>query len=216
MFLESIVAIITLGLPLAAVTSFTITSILIELTPGPNMSYLALVAASEGRRYGFATVLGVALGLAIIGTAAALGVTPVIQSSDFLYQSLRWSGIAFLLYLAWDGWRDQKSTEKAQESLRMVTFFQRGLLTNLLNPKAAAFYITVLPTFLPFDASLSQWLLLSGIYVGVATPIHAMIVVLAGSLMPILKDEARERVARRVLSLLLACVAIWFAFGTAR
>ena len=214
--MESIVAIITLGLPLAAVTSFTITSILIELTPGPNMSYLALVAASEGRRYGFATVLGVALGLAIIGTAAALGVTAVIQSSDFLYQSLRWSGIAFLLYLAWDGWRDQKSTEKAQESLRMVTFFQRGLLTNLLNPKAATFYITVLPTFLPFDASLSQSLLLTGIYVGVATLIHAMIVVLAGSLMPILKDEARERVARRVLSLLLACVAIWFAFGTAR
>ena len=60
--------------------SFTLASLLIELTPGPNMTYLALVAAAEGRRAGFAAVAGVALGLAVIGLAAALGVAELVPA----------------------------------------------------------------------------------------------------------------------------------------
>ncbi|MGB7286074.1 MAG: LysE family translocator [Salaquimonas sp.] len=207
-----------LGLPFAAVLSFAIASILIELTPGPNMTYLALVAASHGRRFGFAAVVGVALGLLIIGLAAGLGVTAIVQSSDILYEALRWAGVLYLLYLAFDGWRGEKADEEddPNKKLSMSTYFRRGLITNLLNPKAAGFYLTVLPTFLPLDVKLSQSILLTMIYVVAATLIHLLIVILAGALEPLLNDPRREQIARRFLSLLLAAVAIWFAFETAR
>ena len=201
---------------LAPLLSFALASVLIELTPGPNMAWLAIVSVSEGRRAGFAAVAGVALGLATIGTAGALGATAIIQASDTAYEILRWAGIAFLLYLAWDGWRDAADIQLGDDQPDS-THFLRGLMTNLLNPKAAAFYVTVLPGFInPAAPVAPQTATLTAIYVGVATAIHALIVVLAGALKPLLTDPARERIVRRALAVLLALVAIWFAWKTAR
>lgn len=200
----------------SALLSFALTSFLIELTPGPNMTYLALVAARDGRRSGFATVAGVAIGLAVIGAIAAFGVAELVQSSRFLYEALRWAGVLFLLYLAWEGWT-LSAQGTAGEKQSDGRYFMRGFVANLLNPKAAAFYIAVLPTFI--DATkpiLPQTVSLTAIYVAVATLIHGAIVVLAGALQPVLNNPGREQVARRVLSALLAGVAIWFGWSTAR
>lgn len=197
--------------------SFAFTSLLIELTPGPNMTYLALVSASDGRKAGFATVAGVALGLTIIGLLAAFGVAELVQASRLAYEGLRWAGVLFLLYLAWDGWRESVGPAAAPEHDGLVRYFARGLVTNLLNPKAAVFYIAMLPTFVDATrAPLPQTISLSFVYVAVATIIHALIVVLAGALAPLLNDPHREKVARRALSALLALVAVWFAWSTAR
>lgn len=180
------------------------------------MTYLALVSASDGRRAGFATVAGVALGLAVIGVIAAFGVAEVIQASDFLYNLLRWAGILFLLYLAWDGWRSGGDSVDANSQAHS-RYFARGLITNLLNPKAGVFYIAVLPSFIDQRLPLmSQSMTLTAIYVAVATLIHAAIVVLAGNLESILNDPRREQIARRFLSALLALVALWFGWSTAR
>src|SRR5262245_30210344 len=111
------------------------------------MTYLALVAARDGRRAGFATVAGVALGLAVVGAVAAFGVAGLVQSSRLLYEGLRWAGVLFLLYLAWEGWT-AGSDVAAGHSGSEGRYFVRGLVTNLLNPKAAVFYVAVLPTFI--------------------------------------------------------------------
>lgn len=196
--------------------AFALASILIELTPGPNMTWLAIVAVSEGRKAGYTAVLGVGLGLALVGAAGALGATALIEASDLAYQILRWAGVAFLLYLAWDGWRGAGSIE-TETSRGGPNRFLRGLLTNVLNPKAAAFYVTVLPTFVAESRPVAvQTAILTLTYVVVATAIHAGIVTAAGSLKPVLTDPRRERLVRRALSLLLAAVAIWFAIKTAR
>ncbi|MBX3532426.1 MAG: LysE family translocator [Rhizobiaceae bacterium] len=209
-----------LAVSLPTLLSFALASFLIELTPGPNMTYLALVAASDGRKAGFATVAGVALGLGLIGLLAAFGVAELIQASDLAYEGLRWAGVLFLLYLAWDGWRqgtDVAAAGNQPEHDGAGRYFMRGLVTNILNPKAAVFYVAVLPTFI--DAAhppLPQTLTLTLVYVAVATLVHAAIVLLAGALQPLLSDPRRERIARRVLSALLAAVALWFAWSTAR
>lgn len=200
----------------SSLLSFALTSLLIELTPGPNMTYLALVSAQDGRRAGFATVAGVALGLAVIGIIAAFGVAELVQSSSPLYETLRWAGVLFLLYLAWEGWTSGTDVV-ASEAQSRGRYFMRGLVTNLLNPKAAVFYIAVLPTFLDRSQPvLPQTVSLTIIYLLVATVVHAGIVVLAGALEPFLNDPRRERIGRRLLSALLACVAIWFGWSTAR
>lgn len=197
-------------------TPFAIAALLIELTPGPNMTYLALLSASDGRRAGFAAVSGIALGLALIGLAAALGVAELVQRWGILYEVLRWSGVAFLLYLAWEGWAigtDVVADAQAERGRN----FTRGLITNLLNPKAALFYVAILPTFIdPALPPARQAIVLTIIYLAVATLVHVLIVLLAGSLEQFLNHSGRERIVRRSLSFLLGVVAIWFAWTTTR
>lgn len=194
--------------------AFTLAAVLIELTPGPNMAYLAVVSLAEGRRAGLATVTGIALGLSTIGLISAFGLSEIIARSALAYQVLRWSGIAFLFYLAVDAWRtgDEESSGKTRT---LSAHFRRGLITNILNPKAAAFFLTVIPSFLSENGpQLGQNLLFVGIYVAAATLIHAMIVMAAGTFAPYLTNPTTARTVRRVLAVLLGLVAIWFAFST--
>src|SRR5215204_2270711 len=85
----------SLNSPLLA---FVLTSLIIEMTPGPNMAYLAVLGASHGRLAGFSAVLGVALGLAILGIAVGLGSGSLLLNSRVVYESFRWAGA---LYLCW-------------------------------------------------------------------------------------------------------------------
>lgn len=181
------------------------------------MTWLAIVAASEGRKAGFAVVAGVALGLAVIGVAAALGAAAIVSDSAAIYEALRYVGAAFLLYLAWEGWTKPASGVDRTDGDGLFRYFWRGFVTNVLNPKAILFYITVLPAFAKAGGDgLREELILTGIYVAVATAVHAAIVALAGTLEPVLNDPRRERAARRILSALLAGVALWFFWSTAR
>ncbi len=199
----------------AELGGFALTSLLIELTPGPNMMYLALLSASEGRRAGYAAVAGVAFGLATIGAAAALGVSEFILATPTVYQAVRWAGVAYLLWLAWDGWRGAGSADDAAAPGSTAgVYFRRGLITNLLNPKAAMFYVTVLPGFLPKAATALDAITLSAVYVAVATLIHAGIVTAAGFAQRFLQDDARAQQVRRGLALGLVGVAVWVVIKT--
>lgn len=195
--------------------AFVLASFLIELTPGPNMGYLAVVAIGQGKTAAFAAVAGVALGLLTVGLAAAFGLASLLQANDLVYEALRYSGVAFLLYLAWEGW--QESTEEEDETKGLAGQFLRGLINNLLNPKAALFYIAVLPEFVDKDAPvLGQTIILTAAYVAVATVIHLAVVLLASSFRVFMSDTKRERYVRRSLSLTLGVFALWFAWSTMR
>lgn len=194
-------------------------SLLIELTPGPNMAYLAVVSAVHGRKAGFCATAGIATGLALIGFIAAFGLAAIIAKSSIIYELLRWAGIAYLLWLAWEGWRDTPEPQLEHVSVieNGAKYFKQGVVTNILNPKAALFYIVVLPTFI--DATrhvLSQTLFFSLIYVVIATMVHISIVLLAGTARPFLNNQDKSRIARRFLSVVLALVALWFGYSTAR
>jgi threonine/homoserine/homoserine lactone efflux protein len=198
---------------MSLIYSFALAAILIELTPGPNMSYLAVATLKDGRRAGFITVVGVALGLAIVGIIAAAGLNTIIANSPALYDGLRMIGLLFFLYLAFEAW--QKPTQNTQLQTGSG-HFMRGLMSNLLNPKAATFYLAVLPRFIdPAGNVFSQTLTLTAIYVAIATAIHIVIVMLAGVLRPYI-DGKYERIARRTMAVLLVMVAVWFAMSTAR
>jgi threonine/homoserine/homoserine lactone efflux protein len=206
---------------LRSLAAFALTSLIIEVTPGPNMAYLATLSLQHGIRVGLAAVAGVACGLMIYGIAAAFGVAAIIDNSAVLYETLRWAGVLFLLWLAWQGWIGEGETSPGapgETDAAPWRAFRRGLITNLLNPKAAIFYIAILPDFVTLAAGrvALQTLTLSVIYVSIATLIHSLIVVMAGSLQSFIVDETSRRRLRRVLSMLLGAIAIWFAWTTAR
>ncbi|MFM9939984.1 MAG: LysE family translocator [Hyphomicrobiaceae bacterium] len=208
------------GTILAGTLAFAWTCLLIELTPGPNMTTLAVLSASRGRRAGIAAVLGVALGLSIVGVLAGLGLAAAIDQSPLLYEALRWAGVGYLLWLAWEGWQDAEIDPPHLGSATTdadLRHFRQGLITNLLNPKAAVFYVSILPTFLdPERPLLRQSLLLTAIYVAIATAIHLAIVMAADHTRTLLGDPNRNRLIRRALAVLLAIVALWLAWSTRR
>jgi threonine/homoserine/homoserine lactone efflux protein len=201
--------------------AFALTSFVIEITPGPNMAYLAALSLSQGIRAGLAAVAGIALGLSVYGVAASLGLSAVIDNSRFLYETLRWGGVIYLLWLAWEAWAAERKTSPdagGNPDVTPWTAFRRGLITNLLNPKAAVFYVAVLPDFIQIGKGTiaAQTLMLSAIYVGIATAIHLTIVLLASRLQSTIETPDKRRTIRRVLAVLLAAIAIWFAFSTQR
>jgi len=189
---------------------FLLTAVIAELTPGPNMGYLVALSLARGQRAGLAAVAGVALGLALLGLAAAFGFAFVSAQVSLAAQALRWAGIAYLLWLAYDAWRDPPPGAGDE----LGPSFRRGLVTNLLNPKAAIFYVAVIPLFLPVPAPRDQLLLLTGCFVVIATVIHVALVLGASASRALLFHPSRERAIRRGAAVGMALVALWFAWST--
>lgn len=200
--------------PTELALSLALASFLVELTPGPNMAWLALLAATEGRSRGFAAVAGVSLGLGLMGLAAAFGLAALVQAQPLAYQALRWAGLAYLLWLAIDAWRGAEGDEGGQLGQSRLHYFRQGVITNVLNPKAAVFYVTVLPGFLPPAPTLLQTVAFSAIYVTVATLVHGAIVAAAGTARGLLSNPVRVALARRAMAAGLVAVAIWLFLRT--
>ena len=139
-----------------------------------------------------------------------------------LYDVLRWIGVGYLLYLAWEGWQTEKETSpgRANPTIMAGSLFLRGFLSNVFNPKSILFFVSVLPSFVgtgPGAPSLTIQMTVFGIlYVGIATVVHGAIVILAARLRPWLVEGPRQQTVRRTLSLVLAFVAIWLAWTTRR
>ena len=202
--------------------TFLLAVLLLELTPGPNMAYLATLALSRGRAAGVIATIGVACGLAVHAIVAGLGAGVLIQRYPLLYDVLRWVGVGYLLYLAWEGWRSEKEVSPENTDFAAVAgpLFLRGFLSNVFNPKSILFFVSVLPTFVgtgPHAPALpTQMAVFGALYVGIATAVHATIVLLAAELRPWLIEGPRQIAVRRLLSVTLALVAIWLAWTTRR
>ena len=137
-----------------AVLGFTLLAAVVTVTPGLD-TVLVLRQALRGRRaVAFAAGLGICVGCLVWGVAAATGLAALFVASQTAYLVLKWAGIAFLLYLAYSYLRaairgDSHFDTSGGGTDTVREAFMKGLLTNLLNPKIAVFYVTVLPLFLP-------------------------------------------------------------------
>ncbi|MEJ6595548.1 LysE family translocator [Parasphingorhabdus sp.] len=197
--------------------SFLLVVLLVELTPGPNMDWLALLSAREGRRAGFAAAAGIGLGLAIVAAASALGLAQLAHASPLIFNLLSYAGAAFLLWLAWEAWGAEREVSPAviRNNGTAAKHFRRGLIISLLNPKAALFFIAVLPVHIVADQPVAmQTLQLSIAYLAIATSIHIIIILLAGRAHGWLSTGPFARMVRRGFALMLAAIALWFFVDT--
>jgi threonine/homoserine/homoserine lactone efflux protein len=202
----------------ALLMGFALTALIIELTPGPNMAWLVLLSATEGRRAGFAATAGIAAGLLIVAMIAAFGLATLVEQNPFVYETLRLAGGLFLLYLAWESWQSAQAAATISHAPdKTVRHALRGLTINILNPKAALFYITVLPEFIaPSETIHFQAVALALVSVFIATAVHLSLVVLSASVQKFLSDPARNQIIRRIFAVLLVGVAVWLLVSTAR
>ena len=195
---------------------FLVTTLLIELTPGPNMAWLALTSASQGKRSGFAAVAGIALGLTILAATSAAGLAELANRVPTAFHLLRFAGVAYLLWLAWKAWAGEKElSPNAINDNTPGAWFRHGLFLNLLNPKAAVFFVAVLPAYVTQVSPVApQTALLSASYVAIATAVHLVIVALAAQAHQWITVGNRAHIVRRVFAILLAAIAIWFLLSS--
>lgn len=196
---------------------FLLAVALVELTPGPNMVWLAVLTLAQGRAAGVRAVAGVTLGLSVYMLAAVVGVAGAIAAAPGVYAFLRMAGVAYLLWLAWDAWR---GASEAVVDPGQAPFW-RGLVANLLNPKAAVFYVTLLPGFIQPDHApfWAQALLLGMIHIAVAVFVHLVIVFAAhhvAGYIGVGGETARAATLRRIAAVGIGLVAIWLWWETRR
>jgi threonine/homoserine/homoserine lactone efflux protein len=160
---------------------FALTTLVLVLTPGPNMIYCVSRSLSQGRGAGLLSLAGVLLGFVAHLVAATLGLTALLSAVPYAFDALRIAGALYLLWLAWDALRPGGSTPFVARQLPMDApgrLFRMGLLTNLLNPKVAIFYLSFFPQFLhPERGSvLVQALQLGAVQLVVSGTINALLV----------------------------------------
>jgi len=207
---------------LTALAAFGAVALGMVLTPGPNMAYLVSRSICQGRTAGLISLAGVALGFVTYMLLAAFGITALVFAVPYAYDALRLAGAAYLGWLAWNalkpgGRSPFEVRDLPPDSPRRL--FAMGLLTNLLNPKIAALYLSLLPQFV--DASqgdiLGQTLLLGTAQIVVSVTVNALIVLAAGAVAAFLTGRPLWMAVQRwLMGTVLAVLAVRMAFDTGR
>ena len=131
------------------VLEFAIASLVLIAIPGPDQALIMRNALLGGRTAGLRTMLGGATGLSLHATAAALGVSSLLQTSATAYAALKLVGVAYLLYLGVKMLRSARKPGAPAQAPRRGRPFVQGFVSNALNPKVALFFLTFVPQFLP-------------------------------------------------------------------
>lgn len=129
------------------------------LAPGPDMFYVISRGIAHGRRAGILSATGVVCGILVHTTAAALGLTLLLQTSALAFLVVKYIGAAYLIYLGVKAWLE-KSTLNLQSSAPAVkssALFWQGVLSNVLNPKIAIFFLAFLPQFVEKGSGYVAW-----------------------------------------------------------
>ena len=194
--------------------AFALISLGMVLTPGPNMIYLISRSICQGRGAGLISLAGVAMGFVFYMLCAALGITALVMAVPFAYDALRIGGALYLLYLAWQALRPGGRSPFQVRDLPADSprrLFMMGFLTNLLNPKIAVMYLSLMPQFIePGHGSvLLQSLVLGGTQIAISVTVNALIAVMAGSIAVFLAGRpVWQQVQRWLMGTVLAALAV--------
>ena len=189
---------------ISSLLAFGLLSLGMVLTPGPNMVYLISRSICQGRTAGLISLGGVALGFVFYMLCAAFGITALVMAVPYAYDALRLGGAIYLFYLAWQavkpGGRSPFEVRNLpKDSSRKL--FTMGFVTNLLNPKIAIMYLSLLPQFINPDhgSVLAQSLLLGITQIVVSISVNAVITVLAASIAIFLAARPSWQIIQRWL-----------------
>ncbi|MFX1739112.1 LysE family translocator [Paraburkholderia sp. A1RI_3L] len=167
--------------------AFAAVALGMALTPGPNMVYLISRSICQGRTAGLISLGGVALGFVFYMLCAAFGITALLLAVPFAYDALRFGGALYLLWLAWQALRPGGRSPFQVRDLPADSprkLFAMGFVTNLLNPKIAVLYLSLLPQFIdPLHGSvLEQSLALGAVQIALSISVNGVVAMTAGSI----------------------------------
>jgi threonine/homoserine/homoserine lactone efflux protein len=150
------------------IMTFVLAGIALNLTPGADVMFTIATALRGGMAAGVAAAAGIAIASLVHVALTAFGVATILAANPIAFDILRYSGAAYLLYLAIKSWRTQPTKTEQSGATSLRTAFTRGAMTNLLNPKVALFILAFLPSFTdPNVGSVSQQIIILGLIFGV-------------------------------------------------
>lgn len=205
---------------LSGVLGVMVVALGMVLTPGPNMVYLVSRSITQGRRAGIISLGGVTLGFMVYLLAANLGLSVVFIAVPELYFAVKLAGAAYLAYLAWNALKPGGVSvftpqDVPHDSPRKL--FMMGLMTNLLNPKIAVMYLSLIPQFIDVEKRhvLLQGIMLGSIQIVVSVAVNLTIVLAAGTIAVFLSRRPSWLKAQRyAMGTALGALAISLALDT--
>ena len=201
----------------SSLIGFALLALGMVLTPGPNMVYVVSRSVCQGRKAGLISLGGVGLAFIVYMLAAALGITSLLMAVPFAYDVLRFAGAAYLGWLAWQALKPGGSSPFAVQQLPVDSprrLFAMGFMTNLLNPKAALLYLSLLPQFIDPNAGsvFAQAVILGSVQIAISLSVNGLIAMAAGSIAGFLGTRpAWLAMQRRLMGTMLAGLALRMA-----
>lgn len=197
---------------LPVLAAYFVASVILGLTPGPDMTLFLSKTIAQSRAAGVAALSGASTGLVVHSVLVAAGLSVLLAASVTAFTILKVAGAAYLAYLAYDALKNGSSLsldrKAAPESLRSV--YLKGLFVNLLNPKVIIFFVTFLPQFVsPNDPHAAGKMLFLGLFfIVVNVPVCLGLIWSAGHIASLLRRSPR---ATRFVDWLFAGVLGAFA-----
>lgn len=198
--------------------AFMAASVALNLTPGPDMTYVATRTLAEGRIAGVASAVGIGAGSLVHTLLAAFGLSSLLVYAPYTFEVVKYAGAAYLVWIAFRLWREgteaQVSVDTAHLGARRA--FAEGLLTNVLNPKVALFFLALLPQFVdPVRGSVAGQMLTLGMAFTVSgTLVNTGVALLVARARGRLGTASRfARIMRRLTALLFVGFAVRLAIA---
>jgi len=175
------------------IISFSLATIVLALSPGPDNIYVLSQSIANGTKSGLATTAGLVAGCILHTTLLAFGLSALITTSPTIFYGIKVFGAAYLLYLAFKVYRSDskisltsKVSKKSHQKL-----FKQGVIMNILNPKVMIFFLAFFPGFL-WDKdgnTVVQFYVLGGVFMLVSFVVFGLIALLAGKISTYLKSH---------------------------
>ena len=192
--------------------------LLAAMSPGPDFAIVTRNAMISGRRAGMACGVGIAVGVLVWAVVTTLGIAGLLAASAVAFTAVKLVGAAYLVLLGVRALlaarRGDYTTYQHTPDARAtgaVVAFRQGLVTNLLNPKVAVFFVALLPQFLPTSATTVDHLLLAAVAAGVTLTWFTVLAGVVSALRRLLTSNRARRTLDVVTGTLLVGLGIRIA-----
>ena len=197
---------------------FLLTSLVVVLVPGTGAIYTITTGLTLKWRASLAAAFGCTLGIVPHILASILGLSALMNMSAQLFSVLKLAGAAYLLYLAWNMWREAGTLDLSQKSAEtdVRRIIVRGIAINLLNPKLTIFFFAFLPLFTSREAASPtlEMIVLSAVFMGMTLVVFAAYGILASSIRTYLMNSASAmKRIQRAFAVVLAGFAVELALS---
>jgi threonine/homoserine/homoserine lactone efflux protein len=197
---------------------FVLTSLLVILVPGTGVVYTVTTGITQNRRASLAAAFGCTLGILPHVLACILGLSAILHMSAQIFSAIKLAGAAYLLYLAWNMWRDAGTLQFDQKNSE-TSFGQiilKAIAINLLNPKLTIFFFSFLPQFISKDAASAtgEMVIMSAVFMGLTFLVFALYGLLASSVRTYLLRSSRAvKRVQQAFALAIAGFAVKLALS---